>query len=337
MTFRSRAMEWEETVHEAGREKVADPAFAPPPTLTRNQSLPDRNSPAGHDQAVYQAPSAGDVEMPNIVYVLTNPAMPGLVKIGMTDRDDVKRRMSDLYTTGVPLPFECVAAREIEDREAADIEKALHTAFGPNRVNSSREFFQIDPEQVQVLLRVMPGRDVTPRTASKETSLQDEDQAAATEYKKRQTRTNELDFMESVNEHGAVIYQRVLALGNQEGMRVRWTTKGFSLDVVSDDTMIPVCYGYPPSTFNQRMYTGFPSLLQKAGVPQNIADVLRQEALDTGLFQPSGKGMDLSCRTDLPLNESELDALTGWLNTVIAKVCEYEGVSRGEAQHRVET
>ena len=45
--------------------------------------------------------------MVNIVYVLTNPAMPGLVKIGMTDRDDVQRRMSDLYTTGVPLPFEC--------------------------------------------------------------------------------------------------------------------------------------------------------------------------------------------------------------------------------------
>ena len=129
----------------------------------------------------------------------------------MTDRDDVKRRMSDLYTTGVPLPFECVVAREIDDREAADIEKALHTAFGPNRINASREFFEIDPEQVQALLKVMPGRDVTPRTASKETSLQDEDQAAATEYKKRQTRTNELDFMESrtneldfmesVNEH----------------------------------------------------------------------------------------------------------------------------------------
>ena len=94
--------------------------------------------------------------MPNIVYVLTNPAMPGLVKIGMTDNYDVQRRMRDLYSTGVPLPFECVIAREIEDREAVEIEKALHTAFGPNRINGSREFFQIEPEQVQVLLRGCP-------------------------------------------------------------------------------------------------------------------------------------------------------------------------------------
>ena len=53
--------------------------------------------------------------MTNIVYVLTNPAMPGIVKIGMTDRPDVQRRMGELYSTGVPLPFDCVIAREIED------------------------------------------------------------------------------------------------------------------------------------------------------------------------------------------------------------------------------
>ena len=58
--------------------------------------------------------------MPNIVYALTNPAMPGIVKIGMTDKNDVKERMRDLYTTGVPLPFECVIARQMRDWEAGD-------------------------------------------------------------------------------------------------------------------------------------------------------------------------------------------------------------------------
>lgn len=39
------------------------------------------------------------------VYVLKNDYMPGLVKIGMTVRDDYRDRLNDLYTTGVPVPF----------------------------------------------------------------------------------------------------------------------------------------------------------------------------------------------------------------------------------------
>ena len=115
--------------------------------------------------------------MTNIVYVLTNPAMPGIVKIGMTDRPDVQRRMGELYSTGVPLPFDCVIAREIEDRDAVEIERALHTAFGPNRINLSREFFQVDPEQVEVLLRVMPGRDATPNDADQSAEIKPDDRA----------------------------------------------------------------------------------------------------------------------------------------------------------------
>ena len=40
-----------------------------------------------------------------IVYLLTNPVMPGLVKIGMTTQEDIDKRMKELYTTGVPVPF----------------------------------------------------------------------------------------------------------------------------------------------------------------------------------------------------------------------------------------
>ena len=56
--------------------------------------------------------------MANIVYVLSNPATPGLLKIGSTNEDSVENRMSDLYTTGVPCPFHCVIAQDIGGRPA---------------------------------------------------------------------------------------------------------------------------------------------------------------------------------------------------------------------------
>jgi hypothetical protein len=95
-----------------------------------------------------------------VVYVLTNPAMPGLVKIGKTARDSVDARLNELYSTGVPVPFECVFAGKIEDEDK--VERAFHTAFGPYRINPKREFFQIEPEQAIALLALMVVEDVTP-------------------------------------------------------------------------------------------------------------------------------------------------------------------------------
>lgn len=95
-----------------------------------------------------------------IVYVLTNPGMPGLVKIGKTTRNSVMTRMNELYSSGVPYPYECEYAVEVDDCTA--VEKALHTAFHPNRVNPRREFFAIDPEQALAILKIVGGSDVTP-------------------------------------------------------------------------------------------------------------------------------------------------------------------------------
>ena len=53
--------------------------------------------------------------MKGIIYLLTNPAMPGIVKIGKTTQEDVKVRMQQLYQTGVPLPFECVYAATVNN------------------------------------------------------------------------------------------------------------------------------------------------------------------------------------------------------------------------------
>ena len=73
-----------------------------------------------------------------IVYLLTNPVMPGLVKIGMTTQEDIDKRMKELYTTGVPVPFECQFACKVMKGDCAKIEKALHMAFAPQRINANR-------------------------------------------------------------------------------------------------------------------------------------------------------------------------------------------------------
>lgn len=263
--------------------------------------------------------------MPNIVYVLTNPAMPGIVKIGMTDGPDVLQRMGALYTTGLPFPFDCVIAREIEDRKAAEIERALHAAFEPYRVNPSREFFQVEPEQVEVLLRVMPGRDVTPQDTDRSAELQNDDREASSEFKRRQSQTNELEFIESLNENGRTVYEEVLALGKRAGMRIKWGNKGFSFNAVSGGDLIAVCYGYPPLTrFNQNIYTDFDLVLRKSDVPQEAVEKLKRDALETGLFEPAGSGNNLVCRTDRSWGEPELAALTIWLRTVVERIREFE-------------
>lgn len=89
-----------------------------------------------------------------IVYALTNEAMPGLVKIGISS-NTVEMRKDQLYfgCSGVPLPFECVYACKVKDYKKA--EKALHVVFAPDRINPNREFFKIEIERVIAILELL--------------------------------------------------------------------------------------------------------------------------------------------------------------------------------------
>ena len=119
-------------------------------------------------------------------------------------------------------------------------------------------------------------------------------------------------------------------------MRVNWTRTGFSLNVITEGTPVPVCYGYLPSANNQQMYTAIIPITSKSHVRQEVVEVLRGAALETGLFQPAGKGIELSCRTDMPLEESQLNALIDWLTNTVSSASEYEGTSGGKAKRKAE-
>ena len=91
--------------------------------------------------------------MEGIIYLLSNPAMPGIIKIGKTTKEDVKLRMKELFGSGVPFPFVCEYAAKVKNLD--EVEKALHMAFNPNRVNPKREFFEIAPEQAIAIIRLL--------------------------------------------------------------------------------------------------------------------------------------------------------------------------------------
>ena len=128
----------------------------------------------------------------SIVYVLSNPAMPGMVKIGRTTADHPKIRMDQLYTVGVPLPFECEKAVDVGDEDSATkLEKALHMAFGPNRVNPRREFFEIEVDQVDAILSIWPqATDVTPQIESDGNGVEAADKEALDRFKRRRPNLN---------------------------------------------------------------------------------------------------------------------------------------------------
>jgi len=119
-----------------------------------------------------------------IVYVLSNSAMPGLVKIGMTTRENIDIRMKELYSTGVPVPFKCEYACEVKAADCLKIEKALHKAFQPYRVNNNREFFSIEHEQATAILEVFDRKDITNEvTAEIDNDLTPDDKIASEKIK----------------------------------------------------------------------------------------------------------------------------------------------------------
>lgn len=103
--------------------------------------------------------------MNEIIYILTNEAMPGYVKIGFTN-GLLDERLRQLDRTNIPLPFEVYYACEVDS--ASNDEQWLHSIFSDMRVRVNREFFKMDPERAVIVLRRIQKKEikiVTPITS----------------------------------------------------------------------------------------------------------------------------------------------------------------------------
>ena len=158
----------------------------------------------------------------SIVYVLTNPAMPSLVKIGCTENDEANTRIAALYSTGVPVPFTIEFAAKVPDPYR--VEEALHIAFAPYRINPKREFFRIEPDQAIAILKLLHIEDATIEVASQANGIDEESLAAAEQQRSRRPNLNFVEMgipvgsvLQSTHDtsHVTVADERHVRLGDQ--------------------------------------------------------------------------------------------------------------------------
>ena len=89
------------------------------------------------------------------VYILKNPEMPDLIKIGQTERT-AQECADELYTTGVPQPFEIVHEYLCNDHE--QLGREIHQKLKPYRYDANREFFKYSANDAYQLLKNLEDR-----------------------------------------------------------------------------------------------------------------------------------------------------------------------------------
>ncbi len=142
-----------------------------------------------------------------IIYVLSNPSMPRILKIGKTTQNDVKTRIDELSrASGIPLPFDCEYAAKVENID--EIEKALHTAFFNHRINPRREFFEIESYQAIAIIKLLEIENVTPKILKQEKEDKTDivEKEASKEFQKKRPNFN---FIEMNIPIGSKIYSNI--------------------------------------------------------------------------------------------------------------------------------
>jgi hypothetical protein len=81
------------------------------------------------------------------VYILSNPALPNMLKIGYTKNDPYTRAKQISASTGVALPYKVEWAFQCFNGE--QLEQEIHEELASYRVNQQREFFDIPLAEAQ--------------------------------------------------------------------------------------------------------------------------------------------------------------------------------------------
>ena len=107
--------------------------------------------------------------MSEFIYILENTSMPGLVKIGRTERS-VSERVNELSSsTGVPTGFTVV--KEYAVANSVEAERIIHERLSDYRVSDNREFFKMEADDAMDIIESMLPKTETRRDYEREDEM----------------------------------------------------------------------------------------------------------------------------------------------------------------------
>jgi hypothetical protein len=102
------------------------------------------------------------------LYCMSNPSMPGLLKIGYTERT-IEDRLQEANIGGTwcpPTSYEVELSKFVKDVQKK--ERILHKLLQEKRVHPGREFFRVPLETVRLFFDLMDGAEYKPELCKKE-------------------------------------------------------------------------------------------------------------------------------------------------------------------------
>jgi hypothetical protein len=93
------------------------------------------------------------MEGKNWIYILSNPSMPEILKIGYTKLDPQERSNQIGRGTGIPQEFYVEWAYKCFNGE--EIEREVHKYLKKQRVNTNREFFKLSVDEAKQVVMLI--------------------------------------------------------------------------------------------------------------------------------------------------------------------------------------
>lgn len=131
-------------------------------------------------------------------------------------------------------------------------------------------------------------------------------------YAAEEPKTEKEKFFNSLDDDGLLVFSALFDFASNEGLEFKWTSQGFSLNVVVDEDPIGLCYGYgQDSLLGQSIYTGFDQILKKVNNAEEIVAVFITRIEELDLFTQTRS----SFRWDIG-DEATIDDITRFFDVL---------------------